>query len=267
MPPATNALLKNRGETLNSQIRQCLKELHEDGIDPSDERAEPILSAWLGQSILGATCHCGRQPLLRFEFLNGRCERCRLAEVERDEQAKESRDRFSNPMLACNVPAAYQGYTLLRWEGPLPDKLMRWAKKRDDDQTFAVISGSTGSGKTHLAMILLMEAWKHGIVGLYVNARLLPPELIDDSRIDEHPLWTKLTKAQCLVVDDVGAETDKAFAADKIAALIESRFLSRRKTIVTTNLTLAAIYERDNRIGSRLHEGIEYLVTGSDRRI
>jgi superfamily II DNA or RNA helicase len=56
-------------------------------------------------------------------------------------------------------------------------------------------------------------------------------------------------------------------AADKIAALIESRFLSRRKTIVTTNLTLAAIYERDNRIGSRLHEGIDYVVTGNDRRI
>lgn len=252
---------------MNSQIQRFLVELEEDGIDPADERAEPILNAWLGQSMQGSTCRCGRQPLMRFEHLNGRCERCRLAEVEREELDKQSRDRFSNPMLALNVPAAYQGYTLLRWEGPLPDKLMRWAKKRDDDQTFAVISGRTGSGKTHLAMILLMEAYKSGIIGLYVNARLLPPELIDDSRIDEHPLWTKLTKAPCLVIDDMGAESDKAFAADKIAALIESRFLSRRKTIVTTNLTLATIYAKDARIGSRMHEGIEYIVDGKDRRI
>ena len=252
---------------MNSQIRQFHTDLAEDGIDVTDERAEPINHAWLGQLVPGTTCRCGRQPLKRFEFLNGRCERCRVAEVEQEERAKESRDRFSNPMLACNVPAAYQGYTLLKWEGPLPDKLMRWAKRRDDDQTFAVISGSTGSGKTHLAMILLTEAYKSGITGLYANARLLPPELMDDARMDEHPLWTKLTKAPCLVIDDVGAESDKAFAADKISALIESRFLSRRKTIVTTNLTLAAIYERDNRIGSRLHEGIDYVVTGNDRRI
>ncbi len=252
---------------MNSQIRRCLTDLKEDGLDPSDERAEPILYSWLGQVVPGSTCRCGKQPLVRFEFLNGKCERCRLAEVERIDREKESRDRFANPMLACNVPAAYQNYTLLKWEGPLPDKLMRWSKRRDDDQTFAVLSGSIGSGKTHLAMILLMEAHKLGIVGLYTNARLLPPELLDDSRIEEHPLWTKLTRAPCLLIDDVGAESDKAFAADKIASLIESRFLSRRKTIVTTNLKLSEIYERDERIGSRLHEGIEHILSGTDRRI
>lgn len=250
-----------------SQISQCLADLAEDGIDASDERAEPILHSWLGQAVPGTVCRCGKSPLRRWENLNGRCERCMTAEIEHDERMKESRDRFANPMLACNVPAAYQGYTLLQWQGPLPDNLMRWAKRRDDDKTFGILSGSIGSGKTHLAMILLMEAYKHGIVGLYVNARLLPPELIDDSRVDEHPLWTKLTRSPCLVIDDMGAEADKPFAADKIAALIESRFLSRRKTIVTTNLTLDAIYARDSRIGSRLHEGIEFVLSGEDRRL
>lgn len=248
-------------------LHRLLTELREDGYDPSSEQAEPVVSFWMNQAAPDSACRCGKMPLARWEYLNGKCQRCMEAELRSIERIEQSRHRSSDPMTVCNIPAAYHEYTLMRWSGAVEDTLLRWAKDRKDPRTFAVLSGSTGVGKTHLAMILLMEAFKVGLHGYYVNARLLPPLLMDDSRVEEHPLWAKISRVPFLLIDDVGAEADRDFAADKIASLIEDRYLNRRKTIVTTNLTLTEIYSKDARIGSRLSEGIDHVVQGKDWRI
>ena len=53
-----------------------------------------------------------------------------------------------------------------------------------------------------------------------------------------------------LVLDDLGAESDSSWAAEKLYRLVDYRYCARFRTIITTNnINLAKI---DSRISSRL---------------
>lgn len=98
-------------------------------------------------------------------------------------------------------------------------------------------------------------------VGRFVKAM----DLIRAGTFDEG-FWRSLQRTPFLVVDDLGTEPldDKGWGLANVAALIDGRYDAMAKTIITTNLDLAAFKARygatdGGRLIDRLRESGEFV--------
>lgn len=135
-----------------------------------------------------------------------------------------------------------------------------------------LLSGTTGTGKTGLAIGLMREAFLAGTVPAIVNV----PAWLDDQRPqngfvsdDGRRAMQVAVAPELLVLDDLGAEKSSAWVQERIYVLVNERYERRRSTIVTTN------HERIDRLEaaigaralSRLLEHVTIIaVTGPDYR-
>ncbi|SDL14355.1 ATP-binding protein [Natronincola ferrireducens] len=115
--------------------------------------------------------------------------------------------------------------------------------------------GATGLGKTFLANCIAKGLLDKGKVVVYQTAfKIL--EILQDLRFHNPQDKEKaqlLFDAELLIIDDLGTEMTNTFTNSELFNIINSRLLSNKKTIISTNLTPADIGERyDDRICSRL---------------
>ena len=133
------------------------------------------------------------------------------------------------------------------------------------------LSGPPGCGKTlaachgllsHIRIVddgyELPEARR---VGRFVKAL----DLVRAGTYDD-AFWTRLKATPFLVVDDLGTEPldDKGWALANIAALIDARYDSTAKTVITTNLDAGQFKARygasdGGRLVDRLRESAEFV--------
>lgn len=128
--------------------------------------------------------------------------------------------------------------------------------------------GSVGTGKTHLAVAILLAAQERGLSvhfdsedGIFdhFKAEWGEPE-------KEMQFLTKLQKVRFLVIDDLGIRRPSDYVSDRYEAIINTRYANGLPTIITTNRTpeqLSEVYERQM---SRLSENITMEVLGPDMR-
>ena len=98
-------------------------------------------------------------------------------------------------------------------------------------------------------------------VGRFVKAL----DLVRAGTYDD-AFWTRLKATPFLVVDDLGTEPldDKGWALANIAALIDARYDSTAKTVITTNLDAGQFKARygasdGGRLVDRLRESAEFV--------
>lgn len=128
--------------------------------------------------------------------------------------------------------------------------------------TQLLICGNPGTGKTTACRRLAnqFQAWSIDAMceGYWNGSRVPGVEVRDWSQLCEHPgfdeLLNDLSRAALVVIDDLGAETDRFKAGtmtEKLRRTLEA--IDKRWVLITTNLTQEAIAERyDARIASRL---------------
>lgn len=129
-----------------------------------------------------------------------------------------------------------------------------------------VLLGPVGTGKTH-AMAAACRA-RH----LAGDSVLFTPvvELLDDLRPGGcgHSM-ARATATDVLALDDLAAERDTDWTAERLYALVNRRWMEKRPTVVTTNLDpdalAAAVGERmfSRLVGS---EAVVARLAGADRR-
>lgn len=173
----------------------------------------------------------------------------------------------------CGIPKRYRRKGLASFIVPRGDRQRQEIKMaakayaetfQPHEDRAILLRGGTGSGKTHVAVGILMEVLNRGHRGLYCNVTALLARLRDsysaNSPKRESEILQEVMDADLLVLDDLGAEAATDWVRDRLYLIINSRYESSRATIVTTNCDDAELAERiGDRSVSRLREMCEVL--------
>lgn len=100
-----------------------------------------------------------------------------------------------------------------------------------------ILWGNTGSGKSFTAHCVANALIDRQIPVRLVTAVDLVSTLMDrETRRDEYV--SRLCSVPLLILDDIGAERDTAFAREQLCAVIDARCEAGKPLLVTTNYTL-----------------------------
>lgn len=105
--------------------------------------------------------------------------------------------------------------------------------------------GATGLGKTHLSLAIAKEVIAKGYFVLYGSAQNFLENLEREHfGKKEGDTLRQLQQCDLLILDDLGAEFTSPFVVASVYNIINTRILSGRATIVSTNLSLREIESR-----------------------
>lgn len=148
-----------------------------------------------------------------------------------------------------------------------------------------ILTGSAGSGKTHLAVAIFREWIKNQTIKtvfdddeyrLLFNAVFITvPDLLlqirrsfkDDSKVTEEQIVRRYSQRKYLILDDLGSEKTTDWSITTLYTIIDRRYRDMNPTIVTTNLTIDEIGAQiSERIASRLSSGKVIKINAPDYR-
>ena len=179
------------------------------------------------------------------------------------------------------------------WEAKITDfsSMYKDLHKKEDG---IFLYGARGVGKTHLmaaiAREIILNAKPCLLEGCgrpeeYVSPGNIPvfistPELLMQIRncfnnkntedgVTEEWLLDKYSRADVLMLDDLGAEKPTEWVLQTLYLIIDRRYRNMKKTIVSSNYSLSQIAKRlDDRISSRIAGMCQIIkMTGKDRRL
>ena len=131
-----------------------------------------------------------------------------------------------------------------------------------------LFQGGPGLGKTHLSLAIARQVIDNGYGVVYVSAPIIFDKIENqhyDFRKSEFETINNLTECDLLIIDDLGAEVDTKYKSSVLYNILNSRMLTSKPTIISTNLSLGDIEKRyDIRTVSRIigtMERIEFVGT------
>lgn len=113
--------------------------------------------------------------------------------------------------------------------------------------------GDAGLGKTHLTLAIVSELVKKGFMPIYSSAENLFSTIESEKFKDEgRGSYDTILKCDLLVIDDLGTEMITTFTKSALYNIVNTRLMSKKPTIINTNLTMKEIEELYSpRISSR----------------
>ncbi|MEP7355871.1 MAG: ATP-binding protein, partial [Anaerolineales bacterium] len=125
----------------------------------------------------------------------------------------------------------------------------------ENPKQWLLLTGTYGSGKTHLAAAIANHCLANGQPVLFLNT----PDLLDHLRAGFAPgadgsyteRFEEIRTAPVLVLDDLGTESPTAWATEKLYQLLNYRYNAQLPTVITTNKDLKDI---EPRVASRLSD-------------
>jgi DNA replication protein DnaC len=107
-----------------------------------------------------------------------------------------------------------------------------------NEGSWLVLAGTRGSGKSHLAVAIMLEAMKRGDGAMF----RLVSEMLDELRQGNadntyHAKMKRLKEIPCLVLDDLGKERTSGSdtGLEYLYQILDFRYRNERQTIITTN--------------------------------
>ena len=152
--------------------------------------------------------------------------------------------RRENPFFDALVQTAglterQKGQTFTAYTPTTPDTVIAKAHaiQAARDKRSLILAGKAGTGKTHLAVAIALDAMRHDRKCLFRTV----PEMLDELRkaahehTDFYGLLMKFKSISCLVLDDWGKEKTTPAGLDYIYQIIDYRYRHGLQTIITTN--------------------------------
>jgi DNA replication protein DnaC len=176
----------------------------------------------------------------------------REAEIRGGMSADDQRERMR--LEQANIPRRYYGASISNWLHPTDqqDRVWRWAADYADacDEVTssgrsAVLVGSTGTGKTHLAIGVLRHFMKQGATGYYTTAidmlGRIKATYNSEAEETESKAVGHLTSVDLLVIDEIGRQLDTSYEVAQLFRVIDRRSADMRPTLLISNLGVAAL--------------------------
>lgn len=132
-----------------------------------------------------------------------------------------------------------------------------------------LLQGATGIGKTHLCLAIAHRVTRQGFGVVYGSVQPLIRRLeAEHFGREQGSSEEQLISCDLLVLDDLGMEFDTPFSRACLYNVLNARLLEGRPTVVSTNLSIAAIKERyGDQLASRISGGfVPLLCVGNDIR-
>jgi DNA replication protein DnaC len=115
--------------------------------------------------------------------------------------------------------------------------------------------GETGLGKTHLSLAIAGAALEKGMGVVYSPVQNLIQKLEKEhfSYNSDTPILDDVLECDLLILDDLGTEFSTAYSQSLIYNIINTRILTSKPTIISTNLTMEEVATKyHNRVASRI---------------
>ena len=138
--------------------------------------------------------------------------------------------------------------------------LENWQTNQQDGKGLYLFSGTKGSGKTRMAVSIAnyLIRQKKIYVRFATSPQIISHIAASWEDGGEAALLSGLGKVTVLIIDDFGTEQVKPWIAEKFYQIINERYINRRITIFTSNMSLDNL-EYDDRITNRIKE-CSYLI-------
>ncbi len=123
-----------------------------------------------------------------------------------------------------------------------------------DSSKSLLFMGNAGLGKTHLTLAIVAGVIERGFLPIYGSAENLFSRIEAEKFSGEgRGSYEAMLECDLLVIDDLGAEMATSFTKSALYNLVNTRILSRKPTIINTNLSMKEIETKYTaRISSRL---------------
>jgi DNA replication protein DnaC len=179
-------------------------------------------------------------------------------------QAKEAEKAKLISIINNSLPKRFKDCTFDNYIGN--PKLTATLKQSAKNKESIILSGSVGSGKTHLAIAYLREFLISQQSGHFLITYIA--EMIDKIFKDDNNL-ENVQQCNLLMLDDLGAESVKEWGLEKIFDVINYRYMELLPLIITTNLNAKELSAKiGQRSFSRIIEMCQpFEVKGEDYRI
>jgi DNA replication protein DnaC len=167
-----------------------------------------------------------------------------------------------------NIPPRYADASLDR------EDVFNWlvcALMMPKDAPSLLLTGITGTGKTHLAYAALRlagESGRQSLPWVATSTAALYGDLRPSAKRDSEAVFAKVLAAPLLLLDDLGAAKTTEWTEEITYRLIDHRYNHCLPSIFTSNARKGELTQiLGDRIGSRLTEMCQKLVLeGDDRR-
>ena len=130
-----------------------------------------------------------------------------------------------------------------------------YAKNLNPKSENILFFGGTGLGKTHLSLAIAGVALEKGMGVVYSPAQNLIQKLEKEhfSYNSDTPILDDVMECDLLILDDLGTEFSTAYSQALIYNIINTRILSNKPTIISTNFEFDFISEKYTpRVASRI---------------
>lgn len=207
-------------------------------------------------------CRCDREE-----------EERRIAEEKAAEiiRLKKICFRTSNNLMKCSFEEILEPE---REEVKIAKNFVKHFKELSENNCGLLFHGNVGTGKTYLAACIGNRVIEEYMVR--VKMRNIPQIVNEIEKggfdIDKNEYYKSLAKVSLLILDDFGIERNTGYVNEMVYQIINSRYETKKPTIISTNIPLEVIMggSKDidkERIYSRIREMcIPVKIAGKDLR-
>lgn len=267
------AFAKGSGAEGKAYVEKLAKE----SLDAQKERKELLTSAGFPEDYLEPhyVCSICQDTGITEEGICT-CQRELLVQTAKDEiekyapLGKSTFDSFSLDFYPEAVDA--NGISPKKRMGEIAEFCKAYAADFSVKSPSLFMHGATGLGKTHLSLAIANKAIEKGYGVVYGSAPNIFSQLEKEHFSRQNPFERtyeqELLESDLVIIDDLGVEFSTQFTVSCIYNIINSRILSGKPTIISTNLTPAELEDKyTQRITSRIIGSyISLKFTGRDIR-
>lgn len=209
-------------------------------VDKSDYKTEGLM-------------YCGKCNTPKEFMIDGvaRPIRCECAKKAQEDAERESLERYTQTSIRDKIRESgiESKYLKSVWddivvvkgnEEPLKE-CRYWLdhfEKYSEDGKGLLFFGGVGTGKTMIASIIGLELLRQRKTVLFVSVIDLMSRGTGYEYQEENERFNNAVKnCGLLILDDLGAERSTSYAKERVMAVLNTRYVSGKPMIVTTNLT------------------------------